>query len=174
MLCCAVPCCVHVHHQQFTMDHYILEGAKEVVAAGGDSYKFKLANLDARGREISVRGTMRRALHARDLGMVGAANKIESTHLPWSLPTYPPTYLALLSLPCPCFPLPVNPPTNHPNALSILQQNVKTPLDMVRSPSLPYAAVFELPLSTYFFWVFPDYSQPYRETYELAAYLLQK
>jgi hypothetical protein len=53
-------------------------------------------------------------------------------------------------------------------------QNVRTPLDMVRSPSLPYADVFDLPLSTFFFWVFPNYSEPYRDTYELAVYLLQR
>lgn len=39
---------------QFTTQHYILEGAREVVAAGGDSFKFNLANLDARGNSISV------------------------------------------------------------------------------------------------------------------------
>jgi hypothetical protein len=45
---------------------------------------------------------------------------------------------------------------------------------MVRSPSLPYHEVFELNLSMYFFWVFPNYSKPYDETFELAAYLLQR
>jgi hypothetical protein len=45
---------------------------------------------------------------------------------------------------------------------------------MVRSPSLPYAAVFDLPLSMYFFWMFPDYSKPYEQTYDVAVYLLQK
>lgn len=39
---------------QFTSEHYLLEGAREVVAAGGDSFKFNLANLDARGNAISV------------------------------------------------------------------------------------------------------------------------
>lgn len=53
-------------------------------------------------------------------------------------------------------------------------QNVKTPLDMVRSPSLPYAEVFDMPITMYFMWVFPDYSKPYTETYELARYLLRK
>lgn len=53
-------------------------------------------------------------------------------------------------------------------------QNVKTPLDMARSPSLPYADVFEQPLSMYFMWVFPNYSKPYEETYELAKYFLQR
>jgi len=51
---------------------------------------------------------------------------------------------------------------------------VKTPLDMVRSPSLPYAEVFDMPITMYFMWVFPDYSKPYTETYELARYLLRK
>lgn len=67
------------------------------------------------------------------------------------------------------------------NAFSVLllplpscMQNVRTPLDMVRSPSLPYADVFDLPLSMLFFWVFPNYSEPYRDTYELAVYLLQR
>lgn len=55
-----------------------------------------------------------------------------------------------------------------------LPQNVRTPLDMVRSPSLPYAELFEQPLSMFFFWVFPNYSKPYDETLELATYLLQK
>lgn len=54
--CCAAnyPCrCL-----QFTSEHYLIEGAKEVVAAGGDSFKFNLANLDARGNAISVSGHM--------------------------------------------------------------------------------------------------------------------
>lgn len=58
--------------------------------------------------------------------------------------------------------------------LACSPQGVRTPLDMVRSPSLPYAAVFDLPLSKFFMWVFPDYSKPYPETYELVAYLLQR
>jgi hypothetical protein len=45
---CICPC------TQFTTEHYVLEGAREVIAAGGDSYKFNLANLDARGQAISV------------------------------------------------------------------------------------------------------------------------
>ncbi len=45
---------------------------------------------------------------------------------------------------------------------------------MVRSPSLPYADVFDQPLSMFFFWVFPNYAKPYAETYELAVYLLQR
>lgn len=59
-------------------------------------------------------------------------------------------------------------------AASTVLQNVRTPLDMVRSPSLPYADVFDLPLSMLFFWVFPNYSEPYKDTYELAVYLLQR
>lgn len=58
--------------------------------------------------------------------------------------------------------------------LLLTPQNVKTPLDMVRSPSLPYAEVFDMPITMYFMWVFPDYSKPYPETYELATYLLRK
>jgi hypothetical protein len=44
------------HCLQFTSEHYLIEGAKEVAAAGGDSFKFHLANLDARGNAISVSG----------------------------------------------------------------------------------------------------------------------
>lgn len=58
--------------------------------------------------------------------------------------------------------------------LFVAPQNVRTPLDMVRSPSLPYADVFDLPLSMFFFWVFPNYTEPYKDTYELAVHLLQK
>jgi hypothetical protein len=32
----------------------VLEGAKAVVEAGGDSFKFNLANADARGQRIAV------------------------------------------------------------------------------------------------------------------------
>jgi hypothetical protein len=39
---------------------------------------------------------------------------------------------------------------------------VATPLDMVRSPSLPYAQVFDLPLAKFFMWVFPDWGRPYQ------------
>ena len=63
---------------------------------------------------------------------------------------------------------------HHFYTLVLCMQNVKTVLDMVRSPSLPYADVFDLPLSMYFMWVFPDYSKPYEETYALARYLLQR
>lgn len=47
---------------------------------------------------------------------------------------------------------------------------------MVRSPSLPYADVFDLPLSKFFMWVFPNYttSIAYQETYDLASYLIQR
>jgi hypothetical protein len=55
-----------------------------------------------------------------------------------------------------------------------LMQNVRTPLDMVRSPSLPYAEVFDQPLSMFFFWVFPNYDKPYPDTYELTMYLMQR
>jgi hypothetical protein len=50
-----MPVDLHSTRLQFTTQHYILEGAREVVAAGGDSFKFNLANLDARGNAISVR-----------------------------------------------------------------------------------------------------------------------
>jgi hypothetical protein len=39
---------------QFTEDHFILEAAKRVVAAGGDAFKFQLANADAKKRQIQV------------------------------------------------------------------------------------------------------------------------
>lgn len=39
---------------KFTQEHYILEGAKQVLAAGGDSYKFRLKNEDANGQPIQV------------------------------------------------------------------------------------------------------------------------
>lgn len=54
-VCLDAACCPpHPAFIQFTTQHYILEGAREVVAAGGDSFKFNLANLDARGNSISV------------------------------------------------------------------------------------------------------------------------
>lgn len=58
--------------------------------------------------------------------------------------------------------------------LAAVPQGVSTILDQVRSPSLPYAALFDLPITTYFMWVYPNYSQPYQDTYEFTAYLLQK
>jgi hypothetical protein len=57
---CAVCCVLWL---QFTSEHYILEGAREVLAAGADSYKFNLANLDARGNPISVSSLHCSALH---------------------------------------------------------------------------------------------------------------
>jgi len=49
-----MKCCACHAVLQFTTEHYLIEGAREVIAAGSDSFKFNLANLDARGRQISV------------------------------------------------------------------------------------------------------------------------
>ena len=84
-----------------------------------------------------------------------------------------PTRRAARAPPPPERACPPEPPAPLPPGAAPAQKVVSV-LDMVRSPSLPYAAVFDLPLASYFFWVFPDYSAPYKDTYELAAYLLQK
>jgi hypothetical protein len=45
---------------------------------------------------------------------------------------------------------------------------------MVRSPSLPYVELFDMPLTYYFLWAYPNATEIYRETFDLAAYFLQK
>lgn len=65
-----------------------------------------------------------------------------------------------------------------PLLLLLLLQGINTVTDMARSPSLPYAALFDMPLTYYFMWIYPKTRKcstcPYRETYDLASYLLQR